>query len=81
MVGDAGIRETVLKSTYEGIVKGARNVTEQTLPGVNLMKNFRRRALGHRPESQLHYSFHLRPTARHPSEGPHYKANERLVQA
>jgi nucleolar complex protein 2 len=39
VVGDAGIRETVLKSTYEGVVKGARNVTELTLPGVNLMKN------------------------------------------
>ena len=39
VIGDAGLRETVLKSTYEGIVKGARNVTELTLPGVNLMKN------------------------------------------
>lgn len=39
VIGDAGIRETVLKSTYEGVVKGARNVTEVTLPGVNLMKN------------------------------------------
>ena len=39
VIGDAGIRESVLKSTYEGIVKGARNVTELTLPGVNLMKN------------------------------------------
>ena len=39
VIGDPGIRETVLKSTYEGIVKGARNVTELTLPGVNLMKN------------------------------------------
>ena len=39
VIGDAGLRETVLKSTYEGIVKSARNVTELTLPGVNLMKN------------------------------------------
>ncbi|ETN47180.1 uncharacterized protein HMPREF1541_01371 [Cyphellophora europaea CBS 101466] len=39
VIGDAGIRESVLKSTYEGVVKGARNVTELTLPGVNLMKN------------------------------------------
>ena len=39
VIGDAGLRETVLKSTYEGIVKGARSVTELTLPGVNLMKN------------------------------------------
>ena len=39
VLGDAGIRESVLKSTYEGIVKGARNVTELTLSGINLMKN------------------------------------------
>lgn len=38
-IGDAGIREMVLKSTYEGIVRGARNVTEITLPSINLMKN------------------------------------------
>lgn len=39
VVGDAGIRETVLKSTYEGIVKGSRNTTIHTLAGINLMKN------------------------------------------
>ena len=39
VIGDAGIRETVLKSTYEGIVKGSRNTTMHTLPGINLMKN------------------------------------------
>ena len=39
VVGDAGIRETVLKSTYEGIVKGSRNTTIHTLSGINLMKN------------------------------------------
>src|SRR3984957_4301976 len=39
VIGDPGIREAVLKSTYEGIVKGSRNTTVHTLPGVNLMKN------------------------------------------
>jgi nucleolar complex protein 2 len=39
VIGDPGIREAVLKSTYEGIVKGSRNTTIHTLPGVNLMKN------------------------------------------
>jgi nucleolar complex protein 2 len=39
VVGDAGIRETVLKATYEGIVKGSRNTTTHTLAGINLMKN------------------------------------------
>lgn len=39
VIGDAGIRETVLKSTYEGVVKGSRNTTIHTLNGINLMKN------------------------------------------
>jgi nucleolar complex protein 2 len=39
VIGDPGIREAVLKSTYEGIVKGSRNTTIHSLPGVNLMKN------------------------------------------
>ncbi|KAJ9614770.1 Nucleolar Complex 2 protein [Knufia peltigerae] len=39
IIGDAGIRETVLKSTYEGVVKGSRNTTVHTLAGINLMKN------------------------------------------
>ncbi|KEF57011.1 uncharacterized protein A1O9_07201 [Exophiala aquamarina CBS 119918] len=39
VIGDAGIRETVLKSTYEGVVKGSRNTTPHTLAGINLMKN------------------------------------------
>jgi nucleolar complex protein 2 len=39
VIGDPGIREAVLKSTYEGIVKGSRNTTVHTLSGINLMKN------------------------------------------
>ncbi|KAL6252934.1 Nucleolar Complex 2 protein [Rhinocladiella similis] len=39
VIGDAGLRETVLKSTYEGVVKGSRNTTVHTLAGINLMKN------------------------------------------
>ena len=39
VLGDAGIRETILKSAYEGIVKGSRNTTAYTLAGTNLMKN------------------------------------------
>ncbi|OKL64351.1 hypothetical protein UA08_00975 [Talaromyces atroroseus] len=38
-IGDAGIREAVLKATYEGVVKGSRNTTVHTLAGVNLTKN------------------------------------------
>ncbi|KAJ5259257.1 Ribosome assembly protein Noc2 [Penicillium angulare] len=39
VLGDAGIKESVLKATYEGVVKGSRNTTIHTLAGVNLMKN------------------------------------------
>lgn len=39
VTGDAGIRETVLRATYEGIVRSSRNTTIHTLPGINLMKN------------------------------------------
>ncbi|KUL82788.1 hypothetical protein ZTR_10911 [Talaromyces verruculosus] len=38
-IGDAGIREAVLKATYEGVVKGSRNTNVHTLAGVNLTKN------------------------------------------
>jgi len=39
VIGDAGLRETVLKATYEGVVRGSRNTTIHTLAGINLMKN------------------------------------------
>lgn len=39
VIGDAGIKETVLKASYEGVVKGSRNTTIHTVAGINLMKN------------------------------------------
>jgi nucleolar complex protein 2 len=39
VIGDPGIRENVLKATYQGLVKGSRNTTVHTIKGVNLMKN------------------------------------------
>lgn len=39
VIGDPGIRETVLKSTYEGVIKGSRNTSVHTMAGVNLTKN------------------------------------------
>ncbi|KAH2164637.1 hypothetical protein KXW37_007702, partial [Aspergillus fumigatus] len=39
VIGDSGLKETVLKASYEGVVKGSRNTTVHTLSGVNLMKN------------------------------------------
>ncbi|KAK3624610.1 Nucleolar Complex 2 protein [Elasticomyces elasticus] len=39
VIGDPGIRENVLKATYQALVKGSRNTTIHTMAGVNLMKN------------------------------------------
>lgn len=39
VIGDAGIRETVLKAAYEGVVKGSHKITVHTSAGVNLLKN------------------------------------------
>ncbi|KAK4503722.1 hypothetical protein PRZ48_004637 [Zasmidium cellare] len=39
VIGDAGIRENVLKATYQGLVKSSRNTTIHTIAGINLMKN------------------------------------------
>ena len=38
VIGDLGIRETVLRTAYQGLLKGARNTTVHTLPGINIMK-------------------------------------------
>ncbi len=39
VIGDAGLREAVFKTVYQGLVKGARNTTIHTVQGINLMKN------------------------------------------
>lgn len=39
VIGDAGIREAALRNAYQGLVKGSRNTTIHSLPGINLMKN------------------------------------------
>lgn len=39
VIGDKGIRETVLKATYQGLVQGCRITNHNTLQGINLMKN------------------------------------------
>jgi nucleolar complex protein 2 len=39
VVGDAGMREAVLRATYQGLVKGSRNTTTHNIQGINLMKN------------------------------------------
>ncbi|KAK7962632.1 ribosome assembly protein [Apiospora aurea] len=39
VIGDKGIREVVLKATYQGLVAGARVTNVNTIQGINLMKN------------------------------------------
>ncbi|TWU76338.1 Nucleolar Complex 2 protein [Metarhizium rileyi] len=39
VIGDKGIRETVLKATYQGLVQGSRVTNHNTIQGINLMKN------------------------------------------
>ncbi|VUC23174.1 unnamed protein product [Clonostachys rosea] len=39
VIGDKGIRETVLKAAYQGLVQGCRTTNHNTIQGINLMKN------------------------------------------
>lgn len=39
VAGDKGIREAVLKATYQGLIAGARVINANTIQGINLMKN------------------------------------------
>lgn len=39
VISDPSIREAVLKQTYQGLIKGARNTTIHNIQGINLMKN------------------------------------------
>lgn len=39
VIGDPGLREAVLKTVYQGLIKGARNTSVHTIQGINLMKN------------------------------------------
>ena len=39
LIVDSSIKEAVLKQTYQGLIKGARNTTVHNIQGINLMKN------------------------------------------
>jgi nucleolar complex protein 2 len=39
VIGDPGLREAVLKTVYQGLVKGSRTTSIHTVHGINLMKN------------------------------------------
>ena len=38
-ISDESLREAVLKTAYQGLIKGSRNTTFHTIQGINLMKN------------------------------------------
>ncbi|MCJ1233439.1 Nucleolar Complex 2 protein [Varicellaria rhodocarpa] len=39
VISDPSLREAVLKTTYQGLIKGSRTTTSHTISGINLMKN------------------------------------------
>ncbi|KAL6859992.1 Nucleolar Complex 2 protein [Amphichorda felina] len=39
VIGDKGIREMILKATYQGLIQGCRVTNANTIQGINLMKN------------------------------------------
>lgn len=39
VIGDKGIRESVLKAAYQGLISGSRLTSVNTIRGINLMKN------------------------------------------
>lgn len=39
VIGDKGIRETLLKAVYQGLVQGSRVTNPNTIQGINIMKN------------------------------------------
>lgn len=75
VISDASIREAVLKTTYEGFVKGSRTTNIHTLSGINLMKNSAAELWG--LDADIGYTtgftyirqlaIHLRQTVNHPT--------------
>ncbi|KAH9906297.1 Noc2p family protein [Xylariomycetidae sp. FL2044] len=39
VIGDKGVREAILKATYQGLISGSRVTNINTIQGINLMKN------------------------------------------
>ena len=75
VISDAGIREAVLKTVYQGLVKGSRTTNIHTSPGINLMKNSAAELWG--LDADIGYTtgftyirqlaIHLRQTVNHPT--------------
>ena len=81
VISDVGLRSTIIKSTYESLIRGCRNTTVHTLPGINLMKNSAAELFTLFPQASYTVSFtlirqlaiHLRSTITKPSKDS-YKA-------
>ena len=75
LISDASIREAVLKTTYQGLVKGSRTTNTHTLSGINIMKNSAAELWG--LDADIGYTtgftyirqlaIHLRQTVNHPT--------------
>ena len=76
VISDASLRNAVLKTTYQGLVKGSRITNVHTLPGINLMKNSAAELWGLDPNIGYTTGFtyirqlavHLRTSITHPTK-------------
>ena len=76
VISDASLRKAVLKTTYQGLVKGSRITNVHTLPGINLMKNSAAELWGLDPNIGYTTGFtyirqlavHLRTSITHPTK-------------
>ena len=75
VISDSSVREAVLKTTYQGLVKGSRTTNIHTISGINLMKNSAAELWG--LDADIGYTtgftyirqlaIHLRQTVNHPT--------------
>ena len=76
LISDASLREAVLKTTYQGLVKGSRITNIYSLPGIHLMKNSAAELWGLDPNIGYTTGFvyirqlavHLRTSITHPTK-------------
>ncbi len=76
VISDASLREAVLKTAYQGLVKGSRITNMHTLPSINLMKNSAAELWGLDPNIGYTTGFtyirqlavHLRTSITHPTK-------------
>ncbi|KAI4216684.1 MAG: hypothetical protein LQ351_001173 [Letrouitia transgressa] len=76
LIADASVRTAVLKTTYQGLVRGSRLTNVHTLPAINLMKNSASELWGH--DANIGYTtgfvfirqlaIHLRQSITHPTK-------------